>query len=163
MQLRRTTRADWPAVARLRREWAEEQAGVVLDDPCFEDTFTAWAEREEHQRLTWLALTDGDRGVGMLNLLVFTRMPKPVDPRRPAFPTQWGYVANVYVDRAHRDAGTGRMLLDVCTAHADAEGFARLVLSPSERSVPLYTRGGFEPATSLMVRPGVGPAHLPVE
>ena len=154
MQVRRTTRDDWPAVARLRREWTEEQAGVVIDDPSYEDVFTAWAEREQHQRITWLALSDDDRAVGMLNLLVFTRMPRPVDPRRPGRPTCWGYVANVYVDRAQRDGGVGRLLLDACTAHADAEGFARLVLSPSERSVPFYARAGFEPATSLMVRPG---------
>ena len=32
------------------------------------------------------------------------------------------------------------------------QGFVRVVLSPSTRSVSFYARGGFEPATSLMVR-----------
>jgi hypothetical protein len=36
--------------------------------------------------------------------------------------------------------------------YADERGSARVVLSPSPRSVPFYARGGFEPATSLMVR-----------
>ena len=79
-------------------------------------------------------------------MLVFTRMPKP---GRPV--SRWGYVANVYVDHAGRDQGTGRLLLDACLAHARDHDYARLVLSPSERSVPFYSRAGFGPATSLMV------------
>ena len=43
-------------------------------------------------------------------------------------------------------------MLDACTSYADSHGFVRIVLSPSERSVPLYARAGFVPATSLMVR-----------
>jgi len=85
---------------------------------------------------------------------VFTRMPKPrsADARGPA--RQWGYVANVYVERDHRDHGIGRALLDEAVRHADRHGFARLVLAPSERSVAFYERAGFGPATSLMVRSG---------
>jgi GNAT superfamily N-acetyltransferase len=75
-------------------------------------------------------------------------MPRP----SAADPGRWGYVANVYVVPGDRDRGVGRLLLDAVTAHADEQGFARLVLSPSERSVPFYARHGFEPATSLMVR-----------
>jgi predicted N-acetyltransferase YhbS len=78
-------------------------------------------------------------------------MPKPGDDRTGR-PRQWGYVANVYVAGPHRDAGLGSVLVDACLAAARDRGFARLVLSPSERSVPFYARHGFEPATSLMVR-----------
>ena len=87
----------------------------------------------------------------MLNLLVFTRMPFPLDDdtRRP---TQWGYLANCFVVAAHRDDGVGGRLLAACTAHADQHGFARIVLSPTELSMPFYARAGFGPATSLMVR-----------
>ena len=60
----------------------------------------------------------------------------------------------MYVDRAARDAGVGARLLDAATSYADDQGFARLVLSPSERSVPFYERAGFATATSLMLRPG---------
>jgi GNAT superfamily N-acetyltransferase len=90
----------------------------------------------------------------MLNLLVFRRMPRPRSVAAPGSPGLWGYVANVYVEPASRDAGAGRVLLEAATSHADAHGFARLVLSPSERSVPFYERAGFAPATSLMLRPG---------
>jgi GNAT superfamily N-acetyltransferase len=69
-------------------------------------------------------------------------------------PRQWGYIANVYVDEAFRDRTVGRALLDAALEHAHTLRFARLVLSPSERSVPFYLRAGFEPATTLLVRPG---------
>lgn len=137
-------RAD---LARLRRAWAEEQAGAAVEDDGFERRFDAWLEAEQHQRVAWLAFDDG-RAVGMLNMLVYTRMPRPGRPE----PSRWGYVANVYVDPEHRGRGVGGRMLGACTAYADEHGFVRVVLSPSERSVSLYRRGGFTPAVELMVR-----------
>lgn len=147
---------DVDEVARLRRAWAEEQAGAVLPDPGFEESLAGWFRREHGQRVTWLAEEDGpaapgQRAVGMLNMLVFTRMPRPADARGHRR-TRWGYVANVFVAAEARNAGVGRLLVDACVAHADQQRFARLVLSPSERSVPFYARAGFVPAASLMVR-----------
>ena len=77
----------------------------------------------------------------------------PKRPRPGSGPSRWGYLANCYVRPERRNTGLGARLLATCTAYADESGFARVVLSPSARSVPFYTRGGFEPATSLMVRP----------
>ena len=145
--IRRAGREDGALVARLRRDWTAEQTGERVDDEAFEGVFADWFEREHDQRITWLAL-DGERPVGMLNMLMFTRMPKPGRPL-----SRWGYVANVYVDHRCRDEGTGRALLDACLSHAREHHYARLVLSPSERSVPFYLRAGFAPATSLMVHP----------
>ena len=151
--VRTATPDDVPVIAGLRRAWTEENAGQRVDDPSFDDVFAEWFAREAHQRVTWLAEDDG-RVLGMLNLLVFTRMPRPRATDAPSHPRQWGYVANVYVVPGDRDRGIGRLLLDAVTAHADAHGFARLVLSPSERSVPFYERAGFAPAASLLLRPG---------
>jgi GNAT superfamily N-acetyltransferase len=148
--VRRATLADAPALVRLRRAWTEENAGEPVDDDSFEERFDAWLEREHDQRLTWVGCVDG-MPVGMLNLLVFTRMPSP-RPVGSTRPTQWGYLANFFVLRGHRGGGLGRALLDACTAYADDHGFARVVLSPSERSVSLYARHGFVPATSLLTR-----------
>ncbi|WP_223164189.1 GNAT family N-acetyltransferase [Nocardioides mesophilus] len=150
MTVRLAERGDEAVIAGLRHRWAEEQAGAPIEDGGFAEVFHAWFEREHEQRLTWLAHAGGE-AVGMLNMLVFTRMPKP-DDARTGRPGRWGYVANAYVADGHRDAGIGALLLGACTAHADRERYARLVLSPSERSVPFYARHGFEPATSLMVR-----------
>ena len=136
---------DVDALTRLRERWSAEQDGGPVEDADFAGVFGEWFEREANHRLTWLAELGGSP-VGMLNMLVFTRMPKPA--RRTS---RWGYVANVYVDAGHRDGGVGRVMLDAALAHARAHDFVRLVLSPSERSVPFYERAGFVPATSLMV------------
>lgn len=145
--VRRAGLDDLAALTRLREDWVAEQAGDAVEDTGFAGVFAEWFEREREQRLTWLAEIDG-AAVGMLNLMVFTRMPKP---GRPA--SRWGYVANAYVDAAHRNGGVGAMLLDAAVDHAREHDFVRLVLSPSGRSVPFYERAGFGPATNLMVHP----------
>jgi GNAT superfamily N-acetyltransferase len=152
-EVRVATWEDRGAVAALRRAWTEENRVAAGQDGPVEDDdylmrFDAWLEREQHQRVTWLGWADGE-GVGMLNLLTFTRMPRPGETA----PNQWGYLANCYVRPEHRNTGLGSRLLAACTAYADAHAFVRIVLSPSARSVPFYARSGFEPATSLMVRP----------
>nr|WP_246378036.1 GNAT family N-acetyltransferase [Nocardioides ginsengisegetis] len=131
----------------MRRAWTEENAGHPVEDDGFTDRFEEWLEREQDQRVTWLGYADGE-AVAMVNLLVFTRMPRPGE----SAPNQWGYLANCYVLPEHRNGGLGGRMLDALTAYADEQGFVRVVLSPSPRSVPFYLRGGFEPATSLMVR-----------
>jgi GNAT superfamily N-acetyltransferase len=141
---------DRHAVAVLRRAWTEENAGAPIADDDFERRFDEWLGREHHQRLTWLGIVRGEP-VAMLNLLVFTRMPRPGREQ----PSQWGYLANFFVLPEHRSDGLGTRMLVACTTYADEHGFARVVLSPSERSVPFYARAGFVPATSLMMRPGV--------
>lgn len=130
----------------LRATWTEENAGHALDDPAYPEAFASWFASEQHQRVTWLGLVD-DQPAGMLNLLVFTRMPRP-----GTLVSRWGYLANFFVLAEHRGGGLGSALLEACTSYADAEDFVRIVLSPSERSVPLYARTGFRAATSLMVR-----------
>ncbi len=82
----------------------------------------------------------------MLNLTEFRRMPQPGQPRR-----RWGYIANVFVLAGHRDGGIGGQLLDAAVREATARGYARIVLSPSPRSLPFYQRVGFVPADSLLV------------
>jgi GNAT superfamily N-acetyltransferase len=83
----------------------------------------------------------------MMNLAVFERMPRPGrDPGR------WGYLGNAFVLAAYRDQGIGSALLAAVLGYADERGFARVVLSPSERSVPFYRRAGFVPAQELLLR-----------
>jgi len=142
---------DRVAIAALRRAWTEETLlgsgqGAPIPDDDFQQRFDAWLEREQDQRVTWLGLVAGEPA-GMVNLLVFTRMPRPGQDLR-----RWGYPANRYLRPEPRNRRLGARMLAACTSYADEQGFVRIVLSPSERSVPFYVRGGFEPATSLMVR-----------
>lgn len=53
---------------------------------------------------------------------------------------------------AYRNRGIGRRLVTALLAYADAEELVRVVLSPSARSVPFYTRLGFGPADMLLAR-----------
>ena len=128
---------DTTALATLRREWSQEQAGHQLGDDDFEGSFAEWYKAEAPRRATFVAELDG-KVIGMMNLALFKRMPKP---RRPA--GRWAYLGNAYVLAAHRNRGIGAALLDAAVKHARSCDCAHIVLSPSERSVPFYQRAGF--------------------
>ncbi len=137
--------ADAPALAALRRAWTAEQRGPA-DDEGFEARFLDWYERESGRRVSWLAEMRGEM-VGMVNLAVFERMPQP---GREA--GSWGYLANAFVLAAYRNQGIGSLLLRALLAHADGQGYLRVVLRPAERAVPFYQRAGFSFDTGLLVR-----------
>ena len=118
-------------------------------DHAFADEVAAWLAEEGERRTTWLAERDG-RAIGMASLFEYRRMPKPGLPA-----SRWGYVSNMFVRAEARDAGVGAALLDAVIAAAEARGYARLVLSPSERAIPFYARAGF-----LIPDGGAGPDRL---
>jgi GNAT superfamily N-acetyltransferase len=148
--IRRADSADLAAITRLRQEWTRERdpADPDPDDgtPDFDDQLADWFARESAHRLYWLAEAD-ERPVGMVNLVIFERMPWP---GRAA--GRWGYLGNAFVLAAYRDRGIGTRLLGALLGYADENGLVRVVLSPSERSVPFYQRAGFGPADALMLR-----------
>jgi GNAT superfamily N-acetyltransferase len=143
--IRRAGDADLAAIIELRREWTREQDGDQLDAG-FDERLAAWFERESARRITWLAQAHG-RAVGMMNLAIFERMPRPGHA-----PSHWGYLANAFILEAYRNQGTGTQLLSAVLRYADENMLARVVLSPSLRSVSFYERAGFGPADSLMLR-----------
>jgi GNAT superfamily N-acetyltransferase len=142
--VRRADDADLAAVARLRREWTRKQDGD-RGDPGFEERFEAWWARESSRRITWLAEVDR-RPVGMMNLAVFERMPRP-----GRAPSRWGYLGNAFVLAAYRNQGIGGRLIGAVLGHARENHFVRVVLSPTERSIPFYQRAGFGAADVLML------------
>jgi aminoglycoside 6'-N-acetyltransferase len=138
--------SDAAGLAALRAEWFTGSADV---DAAYVDRFANWLRSESDRRVTWIGDADG-AVVGMLNLIVFRRMPKP--GRRDGAPgTSWGYVSNVYVTPSHRKRGLGTLLTAEAVRYARALGMARLVLNPSAEAKPLYTRAGFVPASELMM------------
>lgn len=138
--------ADLDALVALRDAWTRERHPAGIDDG-FADRFRDWFAVERHQRTFWLAEVAA-QPVGMVNLVTFTRMPVP---GREA--GRWGYLGNMFVLDEHRGVGIGRQLLDALLAHADREDLERVVLSPTERSVPFYRRAGFDHANELLLRP----------
>ena len=143
--IRRAGNTDLPAIVALRSEWTQEWDGAA-DDPGFAGRLADWFARESGRRITWLAEADG-RAVGMMNLAVFDRMPRP-----GRAPSCWGYLGNAFVLAAYRNRGIGGQLLEALLGYADANHFARVVLSPSQRAIPFYERAGFTPADSLLLR-----------
>lgn len=137
---------DMPAIMELRAEWTREHDGEA-DDPGYAARFAQWFEQESRLRLTWLAL-DGKRAVGMMNLAVFSQMPRP-----GRAPSHWGYLANAFVLAQYRDRGIGTMLLDTVLRYADDNRFVRVLLNPSKRAVSFYRRAGFGDADALLLRP----------
>jgi GNAT superfamily N-acetyltransferase len=94
----------------------------------------------------WLA-DEGGRPAGMMNLAIYERMPRPGRAL-----SRWGYLGNVFVRAAYRNRGIGSQLVSTALNYADQNGFARVVLSPTERSIPLYEGAGFGPAPARMLR-----------
>lgn len=116
----------------------------IANDP-FVDEFRTWVETESHHRRFWIARIDG-AAVGMVNLLVFDRMPAPGGASGG-----WGYLCNMYIDAAHRNAGLGADLAAALLSHADEIGLERVVLKPSERSRPFYGSLGFNHADDMLL------------
>jgi GNAT superfamily N-acetyltransferase len=143
--IRRAGHADLAAIAGLRREWTQEQDGDIAD-PDFDENLAAWFVRESSRRIMWMA-EEGGRPVGMMNLAIYERMPRPGRAL-----SRWGYLGNVFVLAAYRNRGIGSQLVSATLNYADENGFVRVVLSPTERSIPLYERAGFGPADVLMLR-----------
>ena len=143
--IRRAEYADLAAIVGLRRAWTQETDGDI-EDPDFDENLAAWFGREWSRRIMWLAEEDR-RPVGMMNLAIYERMPKPGRAL-----SRWGYLGNVFVRAAYRNRGIGSQLVRTALNYADRNGFARVVLSPTERSIPLYERAGFGPADALMLR-----------
>ena len=131
----------------LRIRWAAEQGRALSEGDSFESDLADWVAREAHSRRFWLAWVDG-APVGMVNLLMFRRMPTV---GRPA--GGWGYLCNMYVDEAHRNDGLGSALAQALLDFADEQGLERVVLSPTERSRPFYASLGFGAADNLLLRP----------
>ena len=137
--IRRAEHADLAAIVQLRREWTQEEHGDIAD-PDFDEHLAAWFGRE-------LSREEGGLPVGMMNLAIYERMPRPGREL-----SRWGYLGNVFVLAAYRNRGIGSQLVRAALNYADENGFVRVVLSPTERSIPLYERAGFGPAGALMLR-----------
>jgi GNAT superfamily N-acetyltransferase len=139
IRVRLTGPADIPAIAALRARWT----GAV-SDPEFEQHVAAWVVAEGHRRLIWLASL-GDEPAGLASLLEYHRMPRP-----DRLDSRWGYVGNMFVREDLRNRGIGAALLAAIISESDARGYARLVLSPTERAVPFYRRAGFVDADAAV-------------
>ncbi|MFC8954832.1 GNAT family N-acetyltransferase [Streptomyces sp. NPDC057101] len=98
----------------------------------------------------WLAwVAEAEREIcGHVFLCLVERMPDPFEDNDPV-----GYVTNYFVLPSQRNKGTGSALLEALTQHARGAGLEGLIVWPSERSIPLYQRFGFQPPEELLELP----------
>ena len=61
------------------------------DDAAFAGRFASWLDDQRGWRTFWIA-RDGVRPIGMVNLLLIERMPRPGLPSG-----RWGYLGNLFV------------------------------------------------------------------
>ena len=113
-------------------------------DHDFERRFIEWWAQERDRRYAVVAYSDGEP-VGMANAQIFTRMPVPGRSSG-----RWMYAANVYVAETQRRSGLGRSLMQALIEYAKLHRMARIVLAPSDMSIPFYRALGFRPAQDLM-------------
>lgn len=144
--IRRAVRADATELARLRWDFTAELAHADESLASFTPRFTRDVDEflASGRWTIWVAECEG-RLIGNLFMERVDKVPRPYE--RPA---SWGYVTNVYVEPDHRNAGTGRRLLEAAIAQARSDGWQLLLLWPSERSGEFYARSGFAPAPSIL-------------
>jgi GNAT superfamily N-acetyltransferase len=141
--------ADVTTLAAVRRAWNEGNAGVAIDDSAeFEATFAKWWAAERSTRTFFIVEVAGVP-VGMANVKRYDRM--PVAGR--ANGGWWGYVGNVFVLEAHRNAGVGKFLMDQIVAWAGPAGMEHLRLAPSPLAKSFYSRLGFVPGAVVELDP----------
>lgn len=149
--LRPVTPADFPTLAAMRWDFMHENppewAKPALERPAFEAYLVDFLTRAVHSG-SWAAWVADLDGTLLAHLFVqeIERMPFPfhLSPR-------FGYVTNVYTRPVCRNHGLGTRLLAQAQTWAQDHGLDYLMLHPSARSTPLYTRLGYQPSADFMV------------
>jgi GNAT superfamily N-acetyltransferase len=144
LTFRAATASDRGAIARLRFQWRQERGEQGLDEAGYRVALEEWMAAHEASHLAFVALR-GPTVIAMAWLAIVERIPGPEH-----FARRSGDVQSVYVDPAERGRSVGTQLVQVVVQHARELGLAHLSLHPSERSVPMYERLGFESADRLL-------------
>ncbi|SKR18579.1 Predicted acetyltransferase [Mycobacteroides abscessus subsp. abscessus] len=133
-------------VAALRWTWAlENNPDTELPaEPIAQ--FTADVSDWMQDRVVWTDHHDG-HAVGMVCLTHYARMPSPIAKASG----HWGYLGHLYVRPEARRAGVGTALVQTVLNEARRRNYVKVVLSPTEKSIPLYLRCGFTDENALML------------
>lgn len=146
-KIRIATVEDAAALASLRYRFkAEEDGGDTLhEDAHFIAECTEWLKSKIGSNwVVWIA--EAQREIwGHVYLSMAEKVPSP---HRPT--SEIGYVTNFYVVPNRRNCGIGSALLDALKGFACERRMDTLIVWPSERSIPLYSRSGFEAPMELL-------------
>ncbi|MGP5725021.1 GNAT family N-acetyltransferase [Arthrobacter rhombi] len=142
--VRQSLPTDTSDLIKMRTAWAAEQTIEPIEDPDFGNAYRSW--EANNPRTMFVADLSG-KLIGMLNLMVFERMPKPGKKS-----SCWVYLGNAFVAPDYRNGGVGGRLVEAAIQFSQDINAARIVLSPSAESQTFYARHGFEPAEELLVK-----------
>lgn len=148
IHLREMTAADWPAVEKIYAQ------GIEDGEATFETTTPSWAAFDAGKLpgLRLVAVDDQDDIVGWVAASAISA--------RPAYR---GVVEHsVYIDRAARGNGVGRLLLDAFIAAAEAAGVWTIqssIFPENTASLRLHEATGFRVVgrRERIAKSGVGP------
>jgi len=142
------TPADVSALANLRWTWRtdEESEGDATESrDAFVERFSAFAAEALSGRWTVWVAQDEDEIVANIWIYRVPKVPSPSLTTR-----DFGYMTNVYTVPKMRDLGVGSKLLATVTEWAHDSDLELIIVWPSDRSVPWYTRGCYTPSTEIL-------------
>ena len=145
--IRFATAADALMLARLRWALRTEFHSVVENETEFIDRCTSWMQerlRPEGAWKCWVAELNGELA-GSVWVQLIEKIPNPV-----AEPEHYVYLTNFFVRQDQRGRGIGSRLLGEALSWSRSVDAEVVLLWPTERSKPLYSRHGFEPADDFM-------------
>jgi GNAT superfamily N-acetyltransferase len=141
--IRRAVSSDGPALARLRWNFRAEEGETPRDD--FREFLPRYLEHYWRglDAGTWAHwLVEEDRAVlAHMAVQLQEGVPHPATARN-----RWGWLTDCYTIPEARNQGHGTRLLSAIREWAASEQLELLLVSPSDGSVPFYTRLGFGPA-----------------
>jgi len=148
VELRRATRHDARALARLRHEFRARRGPTAESEDAFLRRCEDWMQARLHDDGVWRVWIAERRGdpVGAVWLQIVEKLPNPV-----AEPEWHGYISNLYVADAQRNTGTGSRLLRAALDECARLEIDNVILWPTDRSRPLYQRHGFAGADNMLV------------
>ncbi len=139
--------ADAAVLARFRYELRAISHEIVENEAMFIERCTAWMReqlRGEGNWKCWIAEAES-KPVGSVWAQRIEKIPNPI-----AEPEHYVYLTNFYVQAEHRSQGIGSLLLEAVVEWSKNNDAELVLLTPTERSKPLYLRHGFFPAEKFM-------------
>lgn len=138
--VRQATADDVPELAELRRAFTNEDPPEGGPRADFDEAFRATVSDglRDGTWVVWVAEVEGQIAAHAF-IAVVPKIPRPVQGFRHI-----GYLTNVYARPEYRNRGIGGRVLTATTEWARRHGIEVLVVWPSEESVSLYRRHGFD-------------------
>lgn len=150
IEVRLATELDAMMLAKFRYEFRSSVHDVIEGDASFVERCAAWMQdrlrRDSHWKC-WIA-EYGQTAVGNVWAQLIEKIPNPI-----AEAEQFVYVTNLYVRPEYRNKEAGSRLLSAVMDWSRNQDAYTVILWPTERSKPFYSRHGFSMTDEIMQSP----------